>query len=137
LMARIAFTRSCAENRRAVRYDTLLRARTAGAYGHRRFHSGVPALDKHTGAYAENIGKSSEFLRQDSPGSRSEGSACGERDDEGIGADALRGIRPAWLRRLAPLAISGRVRNCPKRADSGRARRAYRPARDGTVLYGA
>src|SRR5215472_9653424 len=46
LMARIAFTRSCAENRRAVRYETALRARTVGAYGHRRFHSGIFALSE-------------------------------------------------------------------------------------------
>src|SRR5215469_6404563 len=60
LMTRIAFTRSRAENRRAVRYDTLLRARTAGAYGHRRFHSGISARNEHIA----NIGKSCEFPRQ-------------------------------------------------------------------------
>ena len=48
----------------------------AGAYGYRRFHSGISALDEHIG----NIGKSCEFPRHHSAGSPVRRTAYGDRD---------------------------------------------------------
>jgi hypothetical protein len=110
-----------------------LRARTAGAYGHRRFHSGISALSETIEAFylvpvrSATCPSGPRVL----PSGRSD--AYGERDGEVIGAHALRHIRfrsagasrhcPFWGRHpFAPLAISRRVRNCPGRADSGHSR---------------